>query len=405
MNFFKKTSALIFLTFFVFANLFAFTNLVLAANVSSVDMGQGCNYILQYALDGSPLGSSDVIVAGKEYAIDALIGKKCSITAFVQMGSYDNGAFTLKYCRAGEQYVGFNDDYFAVESKYTFPEGTTQANDAARFYYGDRTGKSCDDLSGLKMQELRISSKVVSATSEEAFKCGAALFFTDTASHMDFTDTRNIALNSSEYQLGAKMEKCTDPRAWWRVTMLIDDKYVKDIVPVRSIPGSQHDYPPPVPLVLDKPGKYDFYLDYSTKSGSDADLKSASGEESLHITMNVSKDAAPANGPYVPPPGPNIQATLPQGGYDAEYGGLKNLIGANNIPQFMAGLVKLFTAALGVWAVVHILVSSYRIVMSQGNTEALAKAKKGITWALIGLTAAILAYSIVGILQTVLGVQ
>jgi uncharacterized membrane protein YjfL (UPF0719 family) len=43
--------------------------------------------------------------------------------------------------------------------------------------------------------------------------------------------------------------------------------------------------------------------------------------------------------------------------------------------------------------------------MSQGNEEAVSAAKKTITWAVIGLVIALLSFSIVAIVQNLLGID
>jgi type IV secretion system pilin len=234
-----------------------------------------------------------------------------------------------------------------------------------------------------------------------AASCTLRIFFRhqDSGKNVDEGSVGTIKVGETKYHVVGKIDNpgC-DTSYWIRMTASDEKGQFPDnpvVGPLHPQVGKEYSITPN----FSKEGKYLFYLDYA----KDNEFKEAKqNTPALTATVTV---AGPTNsGPYVPPAGPNVSATAPPGGYDKEYGGLENLIPASTIPQFMASLVKLFIAALGVWAVVHILVSSYRIVMSQGNTEALTKAKNGIIWAVVGLAVAVLAYSIVAILQTVLGV-
>ena len=60
---------------------------------------------------------------------------------------------------------------------------------------------------------------------------------------------------------------------------------------------------------------------------------------------------------------------------------------------------------LGILAVVFIVVGGVQMVLSAGNEEAIGKAKKTITWAIIGLVVAMLSFSIIAIVQEFLQVN
>ncbi len=61
-----------------------------------------------------------------------------------------------------------------------------------------------------------------------------------------------------------------------------------------------------------------------------------------------------------------------------------------------------FLAIIGAWAVMFIIVGGFQMVTAAGNEEAIAKAKKTITWAIIGTFVALLSFSIIAIVQNVL---
>lgn len=93
------------------------------------------------------------------------------------------------------------------------------------------------------------------------------------------------------------------------------------------------------------------------------------------------------------------------GDYDKEVGpSLSKLINADSVPDFIASLIKGILLVISIIAVIVILIGAFRMAMSQGNAENIAAGKRTITWAILGLVLALLSYSIVAILQTVLGV-
>jgi hypothetical protein len=89
--------------------------------------------------------------------------------------------------------------------------------------------------------------------------------------------------------------------------------------------------------------------------------------------------------------------------YDAPTGkGLKNLLSAESVPEFLVQLMKVLLGLLGGIAVIVILYGAFRMATSQGNPTATGAAKKTIIWALAGLVLALLSYSIVAVLQGLL---
>jgi amino acid transporter len=59
-------------------------------------------------------------------------------------------------------------------------------------------------------------------------------------------------------------------------------------------------------------------------------------------------------------------------------------------------------AILGIFAVVFIIVGGVEMVVAAGNEEALAKAKKTIVWAVLGLVVALMSFSIIAIVEDLL---
>lgn len=82
---------------------------------------------------------------------------------------------------------------------------------------------------------------------------------------------------------------------------------------------------------------------------------------------------------------------------------LYNPIESSNLGQLMLTVMKGFIVIIAAWSVLFIVVGGFRMVMSQGNSEALTKAKATITWAIAGVIVSVLAFSIVAIVQNLVG--
>ncbi len=72
-------------------------------------------------------------------------------------------------------------------------------------------------------------------------------------------------------------------------------------------------------------------------------------------------------------------------------------------PQFViTQLIQLLLAFAGAVAVIFIILGGYRYITSQGNQENVEKAKNTITYAVIGLVVAMIAYVLVQLVKTTL---
>ncbi|HVY68070.1 MAG TPA: pilin, partial [Patescibacteria group bacterium] len=83
--------------------------------------------------------------------------------------------------------------------------------------------------------------------------------------------------------------------------------------------------------------------------------------------------------------------------------GPTNPIQDTNLFDLFFRLLKILMGILGAIAVLMIIIGGFRMVIAQGNEEAYTKAKSTITWAIIGLVIALLSFSIVIIVQNILG--
>ncbi len=65
-------------------------------------------------------------------------------------------------------------------------------------------------------------------------------------------------------------------------------------------------------------------------------------------------------------------------------------------------IMRGFLGIVGLWSVAFIVIGGFKLVTSQGNEEAVTSARKTITWAVVGFAIAVLAFSIMAIVQNVL---
>lgn len=76
------------------------------------------------------------------------------------------------------------------------------------------------------------------------------------------------------------------------------------------------------------------------------------------------------------------------------------------IPDLFLGNIStfLFSSVVGV-AIIYALYASWKFVISRGDIQKVAEAKKTLTYAIIGLVVVLLSYFILTTLSTVIGVK
>ncbi len=78
------------------------------------------------------------------------------------------------------------------------------------------------------------------------------------------------------------------------------------------------------------------------------------------------------------------------------------IAGANDLNSLIIKGLKFLLGLIGTVAVLMIVIAGFKMVSSQGDEHQVKSAKQTITWAIAGMVVAILAYSIVAIVQNVL---
>lgn len=81
---------------------------------------------------------------------------------------------------------------------------------------------------------------------------------------------------------------------------------------------------------------------------------------------------------------------------------LYNPLPENDLTHVFLLITKSFLGIIGIWAVMFIIFGGFQMVTASGNEEAYEKAKKTITWAVLGLAVALLSFSIIAIVEDLL---
>jgi len=84
---------------------------------------------------------------------------------------------------------------------------------------------------------------------------------------------------------------------------------------------------------------------------------------------------------------------------------LINPLPVDNLTGMFLYIVKGFLAIIGVWGVLFVIIGGFRMIMAAGNEEQYLAAKKTITWAILGVVVAVMSFSIIAIVQNLVGVD
>lgn len=107
----------------------------------------------------------------------------------------------------------------------------------------------------------------------------------------------------------------------------------------------------------------------------------------------------PPEPPVSDPKNGTIDTTHNQPTVPKLYNPLKN----NSLIGLGFKLLQGFFIGVAAFAVVFIVLGALQLVVSRGNPEALTKGKDTIIWSLLGVVVALMAFSLIGIVQNILG--
>lgn len=108
------------------------------------------------------------------------------------------------------------------------------------------------------------------------------------------------------------------------------------------------------------------------------------------VTVNVGNQVATP---------PTDQGTLNPGTINAT---IQNPIRFNSLGELIVAIIKFLLTMLGGLAVLFIIIGAVRMVTSAGNEKAVTAGKQTVTWAVIGLIVALMAFSFISLVQSVL---
>lgn len=84
---------------------------------------------------------------------------------------------------------------------------------------------------------------------------------------------------------------------------------------------------------------------------------------------------------------------------------LFNPLPVDSLTGVLLYITRGFLAIVALWGVTFIIIGGFKLVMAQGQEEAYLAAKKTITWAILGVVVAMLSFSIIAIVQNLIGAQ
>lgn len=140
------------------------------------------------------------------------------------------------------------------------------------------------------------------------------------------------------------------------------------------------------------PGTYTVGIKYKNLDGSIIEKK-VSGPN-FTIAGPTSTPTPTGGVTPTPTPGPNGGGTV---------GTITNPISFDSLGALIVGVIKFLMTMMGALAVLFIIIGAVRMVASAGNESAVKAGKSTVTWAVIGLATALLAFSFISLLQSVLG--
>jgi hypothetical protein len=100
---------------------------------------------------------------------------------------------------------------------------------------------------------------------------------------------------------------------------------------------------------------------------------------------------------------PNTGNTQTPDSSGSTVGTFKPLTRFTSIGEFAVGVINFAIAIIGALALLFIIIGGVRMVVSAGNESAIKAGKKTVTWAVIGLVVALLSFTLISALETLLG--
>lgn len=84
-------------------------------------------------------------------------------------------------------------------------------------------------------------------------------------------------------------------------------------------------------------------------------------------------------------------------------GQIVNPISYNSLGELIVGLIRFLLIMVGSLSVLFIIIGAVRMVTSAGNEKAVTAGKQTIQWAVLGLVVALMSFSIIAMVQSLIG--
>lgn len=82
---------------------------------------------------------------------------------------------------------------------------------------------------------------------------------------------------------------------------------------------------------------------------------------------------------------------------------IRTPISIENLGQLISTAIRTLLIGAAAFSVLFIMIGGFRMIVSSGNEQQVEAGKKTVTWAVIGLVVTVLAFTLVSILQSILG--
>jgi hypothetical protein len=124
-----------------------------------------------------------------------------------------------------------------------------------------------------------------------------------------------------------------------------------------------------------------------------------------YVALAQANKTLPANAAPAANATPPATTTTPAAPAASATDHLFNPIKYTLLPDLIIGLTQIFSGAVIIVSVGFIVLGGVELVSSAGNQESIERGKKTITWAILGMVIALSAFSVVAIIEDILGVK
>ncbi len=227
--------------------------------------------------------------------------------------------------------------------------------------------------------------------------CVLRIFFRhqENGSNVDQGFISGVKAGETKYKVIGKVDGAgCDPNYWIRIFASNENgQFSNDPVlgPQHPVVGREYSVTPD----FTKAGQHIFYLDYAK------DRNFSQFKQNASTTAYVGAGSGPGPGPgNNTPPGNTAPVNTKPADLHKPIVPLDQPV-KDNFIQLITRFVNLMIGLVAGLAVIFIIVGGFQLAFSRGSAEAVTTGKKTITWAIIGLVVALMAFAIVNIVERI----